>query len=326
MGIEDRRALRSVGFRLLSALAIYLLGAAVLMGVALAIPFVIEVWPELTRQAAEDGAISQAALLDRFQAYLQANPEKYSRTAYLVSCLCAALGALVFLPGLKRDGITLRSLYARPSLDWSVLPLGIAVAFGLNFLGSFAVLGTEWLFNRFGYTVIIEDDSLHTAAYYVYAILLAPVAEEFMFRGGVLRVLKPHGEKFALAASGLCFAFFHGNLHQFPGTFLMGLWFGYLYLRSGSLALPTLTHMGLNAVVIGVNALSDLYPALDLIAFVLFLGAGYLCFRRLYGRLGKVAPADAPREVRMAFYGTLPMIAFFTLCLYNIVSTVSPLS
>ena len=326
MTIEDRLALRRVGLRLLGALAIYFLVASFLLGVSLSIPFVREIMPDLQKAALSGSAPSQSEIMTRFQAFISSDPDRYYAAANWVSCVCAVLGALLFLPSLRHDHVTLRAHYAKPGISFALLPMLVAVAYGLNCLSSFAVLGTEWLFNRFGLTVLLPDEMTHSTAYYVYAVLLAPLCEEFMFRGGALRSLKPFGERFALIASSLCFAFFHGNLHQFPGTFLMGLWFGYIYLRSGSLLMPTLTHMGLNLLVILLNALTDTVPSAAIVSFVLFLGVGYWCLRRLYPALGPVAPADAPRPVSLAFYASFPMLLYLTTCLYHMVTSVAPLS
>ena len=53
--------------------------------------------------------------------------------------------------------------------------------------------------------------------------LIAPAAEELLFRRLLLRRLRPYGERFALVASALCFGLFHGNLNQFFYAFLLGL-------------------------------------------------------------------------------------------------------
>ena len=41
--------------------------------------------------------------------------------------------------------------------------------------------------------------------------ILAPVAEELMFRGWILRSLRPYGKRFAVLGSAVLFGIFHGN-------------------------------------------------------------------------------------------------------------------
>ena len=52
--------------------------------------------------------------------------------------------------------------------------------------------------------------------------LIAPAAEELLFRRLLLRRLRPYGGRFALVASALCFGLFHGNLNQFFMPFFWG--------------------------------------------------------------------------------------------------------
>ena len=66
--------------------------------------------------------------------------------------------------------------------------------------------------------------------------LIAPAAEELLFRRLLLRRLRPYGERFALVASALCFGLFHGNLNQFFYAFLLGLVLAELALSTGCLA------------------------------------------------------------------------------------------
>ena len=65
--------------------------------------------------------------------------------------------------------------------------------------------------------------------------LIAPAAEELLFRRLLLRRLRPYGERFALVASALCFGLFHGNLNQFFYAFLLGLVLAELALSTGCL-------------------------------------------------------------------------------------------
>ncbi len=67
-----------------------------------------------------------------------------------------------------------------------------------------------------------------TFSMFLYASILAPVWEEILFRGYVLRALRPFGKRFAILGSALLFGLFHGNLLQTPYAVLMGLLMGYL--------------------------------------------------------------------------------------------------
>lgn len=77
---------------------------------------------------------------------------------------------------------------------------------------------------------ILESVSGSTESFsmFLYASILAPVAEELMFRGYILRSLQPYGKRFAIVGSAVLFGLFHGNLLQTPYALLVGLVLGYV--------------------------------------------------------------------------------------------------
>ena len=103
---------------------------------------------------------------------------------------------------------------------------------GSQMINGFWVSGLEWLFNQADKSLmpILEtvSGSSDTFSMFLYASLLAPIAEELLFRGLVLRTLRPYGRKIAIFGSAFLFGLFHGNLLQTPYAFLMGLVLGYV--------------------------------------------------------------------------------------------------
>ena len=78
--------------------------------------------------------------------------------------------------------------------------------------------------------------------------VIAPVAEELIFRRFLLDRLRPYGARFALFASALCFGLFHGNLNQFFYAVAVGLVLGWTALTTGRVWQPMLLHAMVNAV------------------------------------------------------------------------------
>lgn len=114
------------------------------------------------------------------------------------------------------------------------------------------------------------------------ACVAAPLAEEWMFRRLLLRRLQPYGEKFAVFASALCFALFHGNLNQMLYAFVLGAIFAYVVLRTGCLWQTILLHALVNLAGTGLSPLAEqLGERGDLLVgglVVLFLLGGGACF------------------------------------------------
>ena len=75
--------------------------------------------------------------------------------------------------------------------------------------------------------------------------IVVPILEEFLFRGAIEGHLLKIGwsPKRAILISALIFGLIHGNPAQIPFAFLIGLLFGWLYYRTGSLVPGIVGHI-----------------------------------------------------------------------------------
>jgi membrane protease YdiL (CAAX protease family) len=82
-------------------------------------------------------------------------------------------------------------------------------------------------------------------------VLVAPVTEELLFRGIILRgLLSRHRPAVAVALSAALFTAVHLNPWQFCSAFALGILLGWLYLRTASLTLCVFTHAFFNGLSI----------------------------------------------------------------------------
>lgn len=123
---------------------------------------------------------------------------------------------------------------------------------GAQMVNSLWVTLLELLMNAFGKSVmpVLEAvaGSSDTFSMFLYASIFAPVWEELLFRGYVLRTLRPYGKRFAVLCSALLFGLFHGNLLQTPYAVIMGLILGYVTVEY-SILWSVLLHMFNNLVL-----------------------------------------------------------------------------
>jgi membrane protease YdiL (CAAX protease family) len=89
----------------------------------------------------------------------------------------------------------------------------------------------EWILNVFGLSMqtALVEASTETAFSFsslLYGLVVAPVAEELLFRGIVARRLRKYGAFFSIVTSAVLFSLFHGNFAQFTHAFFIGLAFG----------------------------------------------------------------------------------------------------
>lgn len=91
--------------------------------------------------------------------------------------------------------------------------------------------------------LVLEADPL---VVFVFTVLCAPAAEELLFRKLLADRAVKYGEKTAVLLSGLMFGLFHGNLNQFVYAFTLGMFFAFIYVKTGRIRYTIILHMMVN--------------------------------------------------------------------------------
>lgn len=142
-------------------------------------------------------------------------------------------------------------------------PAGVAVVlFGMSFCVLANYITNYWLMFASQFGVEQHQGNYHSEAGWLplllnlitYALLPALV-EETIFRGWFIAALQPSGERCALVTSALLFGLAHGNLTQMPFAFMLGLLFGWLFLRTGRLWPAMVIHFLNNALSVVFDSL-----------------------------------------------------------------------
>ena len=125
-------------------------------------------------------------------------------------------------------------------------------------------MALEWFFGLFDMSISDSLQAMNIAgdsfSMFLYMGLAAPVFEEILFRGYVLRTLEPYGRKFAIFGSAFLFGIFHGNILQTPFAFVVGLILGYVTLEY-SIGWAMVLHT-VNNLILGdsLDRIMDLLP------------------------------------------------------------------
>lgn len=90
-----------------------------------------------------------------------------------------------------------------------------------------SILGIDLM----GYMEMAASIDTDNFSMWLYAGLGAPIFEELLFRGLVMRSLEPYGKKIAILVSALLFGFYHGNPLQAPFAAMVGLVLGYVAME-----------------------------------------------------------------------------------------------
>jgi len=160
---------------------------------------------------------------------------------------------------------------------WLVLTWSVIAAMG-------ALIPSAWLQEQMPELpnfVENEFDMILTNRWGYLAIgLLAPLSEEIVLRGAVLRSLlsKPlfanRSERFniwtAISISALFFALIHFNPAQMPHAFVIGLLLGWMYWRTGSILPGVAYHWANNSIA---YIIYNIYPDPDMKLIDVFKGS-----------------------------------------------------
>lgn len=82
---------------------------------------------------------------------------------------------------------------------------------------------------------------------FVQMVVIAPIFEEFWFRGMVLESLRPYGNGVAIFISAFLFGLTHANFAQFFYAALMGIFLGYIAVSTKSVVTTTIMHAIFNS-------------------------------------------------------------------------------
>ncbi len=139
--------------------------------------------------------------------------------------------------------------FSPATLALAFIPLVASITIFLSEIDNLLrALLPAFLFDRMNFAPDLED--LVTTSWQgpVLAIIIAPLTEELVFRGVILRgLLGRWRPAAAVLISAAMFAFIHLNPAQAPVAFLLGILLGWIYVRTRSLGLCVLGHALNNA-------------------------------------------------------------------------------
>ena len=178
--------------------------------------------------------------------------------AALVSAFSSVITLIIFLKT-KWTPLTRGYLLSKPwgTLLWVAL-FSLGTIIPLSFL--YEQLGIEMDEN----TQQIITSMMKEPWGYVAVGILAPLAEEVVFRGAILRtllgIMSKKNHWVAIMISAAIFGIVHANLAQFINALLMGLILGWMYYRTGSLVPGILLHWVNNTMA---YVLANIMPQSD---------------------------------------------------------------
>ncbi len=214
------------------------------------------VWAFLGFAAAQLIGLLVVSLLDAWGVPLDAYGETFYTTVSTLGVYTLALLIVIGIPRkIKKASITLIELGLQrgPKFIDFLWPFGGAIMYVI--LASIITVGAMYLFPSADYDQAQNTgfSVLSTRWEYVLAfislVIIAPVAEEILFRGYLLGKLLKHAPVWiAVVLSAGLFAVAHGQFNLALDTFALGLVLGMLRIYSGSIWPSIFLHMLKNGV------------------------------------------------------------------------------
>ena len=156
----------------------------------------------------------------------------YSGWGYLLAIGVGAVCLLIW----KKPGFCLhRILKKGRSMTLSSFINLLCLFMSGQLISQLGMLLMDGIFGIFGYSVsdYMASNGVSTdhISMWLYVGFGAPIFEEILFRGLVLRSLEPYGKRIAILVSALLFGFYHGNPVQAPYAAVVGMVLGYVAME-----------------------------------------------------------------------------------------------
>jgi len=163
---------------------------------------------------------------------------------YIIPMVCTA-----FLLKPPRSGLYKKPAYFGSAVGTFPAIYGLAILMNIITLLTGKLVTQEDINRSFNTVNELAPINMTCAVIlFVQLAVLAPIFEEYWFRGMVMQSLRPYGNGFAIFVSALLFGLTHANFQQFFYAFLIGIFLGYLAVSTNSLVTTTVLHAMFNSI------------------------------------------------------------------------------
>lgn len=102
--------------------------------------------------------------------------------------------------------------------------------------------------NQVENVMVTVTDQMSWWCNFLIIVIAAPIMEELLFRKFLIDRMGRYGQGVAIVTSGLMFGLFHGNLNQFAYAFVIGVFFGFIYIKTRNIIYTIILHMITNFI------------------------------------------------------------------------------
>ncbi len=232
------------------------------------------------------------------------------------------------LLGMKMAHIDANSLFKTRNFSFGKAVQYCLIGIFIWLVSTFAYACVGDVLAQYGKSGYVDTSDIGTtplgfAVFLIYQCIIAPVTEELLMRGMLLRVFSKANQRFAVFTTAIFFGLIHGNAAQFILGFLMGVFLAHITLCHGSVIPAVITHIFVNSFsllygYLSGESLTMQYIAMMTVFALAVLGMALLLAFRSSSGLPLATPHQSRRGLPLAL-SSIPFLAAFIICIaYNI--------
>lgn len=205
----------------------------------------------------------------------------------------------------------------------------------LNYVFTLVIAIITSYFASFGVVIpeaeFVVDEPTFVAGFsmFLYMVVLAPIIEEIVYRGFVLKLVSPYGKTVSIILSAFIFGLMHGNLSQFVTAFATGIVFSAIAVKSNSIGPTIIMHMlnnGINFIAIcGTDYNSEVCTVIYLMMFTAVLLVGFMeifIFRNVIRTKPQETTLLSTKESWKAIIVNPAMLLYFAFLFYRFIENI----
>lgn len=172
---------------------------------------------------------------------------------------------LPFIKPLKQIEGGFYSLFTRANYTAKTIVFALIICLFAKVCGGVLLAIIMALLELLGYQATTPDFSMNSSILsnvfmLLATIVVAPITEELIFRGVLLKTFEKQGTKFAIIATSAIWALVHGNLKQGIPVFFMGIALAIVTVKTKSIIPAIIIHGINNGFAQGLGYLGYRYP------------------------------------------------------------------
>ncbi len=182
----------------------------------------------------------------------------------------------IFLIGSKIANTKISSYFNTTGLTFKKIVIYFIISFFIRYVGNVVAILFEMIFSGVDMSVGSEIMSYQSTKTIVitaiYVCFVAPVTEELMYRGFVLKNLSRVSQRFGIMVSSLMFGLMHANVSQFIFAFIMGIFLSHITIKHNSIIPSMIVHALSNifSFAVSYSGIMDDHFTAALVGFVMF--------------------------------------------------------